>query len=226
MNIKASVTKLREEIARACLKPGCSPEEINILAATKGRNVAEIREAIEAGIKLIGENTVQEALAKFEFLPPVEKHFIGHLQKNKAKIAVRLFDMIESVDSLELAKELSQESLKLGKRMPILIEVNVTEEAGRWGVRPEELFGLIQEILKLEGLQFEGLMAMPPYHEDPEELRPYFRRMKELADELKDFPSIKMKYLSMGISNDFKVAIEEGSNLIRIGTAIFGLRSY
>lgn len=226
MNIKINVAKLREEIAEVCLKVGRSPEEINILAATKGRNVAEIRKAIEAGIKLSGENTVQEALAKFEFLPSgIEKHFIGHLQKNKAKIALRLFDMIESVDSLELAEELSHESLKLGKRMPILIEVKVTEGAGRWGVRTEELFSLIPEIVKLEGVQFQGLMAMPPYHENPEELRPYFRRMKELADELKDLPGVKLKYLSMGISNDFKVAIEEGSNLIRIGTKIFGPRS-
>lgn len=220
--IHANLSRLREEIAEACSQAGRSPDEIRILAATKGRNIAEIKAAIEVGITLIGENTVQEALSKFEFLPPnIEKHFIGHLQLNKAKTAVKLFDVIESIDSLELAHEISRAAQKLNKRMPILLQINPSGEATKHGLKPEDLFYITQQMAKLPGIEIKGLMAMMPYQE-PETLRPYFRQMKSLFEQLKSVPDVEMKHLSMGMSNDFKVAIEEGSNLIRIGTVLFG----
>lgn len=198
------------------------PDEVRILAATKGRNVAEIKAAIEAEIRIIGENTVQEALSKFEFLPPnIEKHFIGHLQLNKVKTAVKLFDVVESVDSLELAHEISKESQKLNKRMPILLQINPAGEAGKHGFKPEELLYIAEQMAKLPDIEIWGLMAIMPY-QDPETLRPYFRQMKMLFEQLKSTPNVKMNYLSMGMSNDFQIAIEEGANLIRIGTALFG----
>lgn len=225
--IKKNIARLKKEIVGSAKKSGRSSLEVRILAATKTRNVAEIKAALDEGIDLIGENTVQDALDKFEFLPPdVERHFIGHLQLNKAREAVMLFDLIQSVDTLKLARELSQRSKELRKRPPILIEVNTSDDPKRWGIKPEDLLQVVEEASKLDGIKIQGLMAMPPYCQDPEKLRPQFRKVKELADELTDVDRVEMKYLSMGISNDFKVAIEEGSNLIRIGSYIFGSRDY
>jgi hypothetical protein len=219
--IAANVARLREEVFEAAIASGRRPEEIRILAATKNRNASEILAAVSAGIDLVGENTVQEALKKFEFLPEgVERHMIGHLQLNKVKPAVKLFDMIQSVDSFELASKINLYALTLKKKMPILIEVNPSGEGSKYGVALEDVLPLVDKIKDLAGVSLQGLMAMLPY-EDPQKLRPYFKKMRRLADVLKK-EGIETRWLSMGISNDFRVAIEEGSNLIRIGTKIFG----
>ncbi len=225
--IRENIARLRDEVAESAQKRGRSLSDIRILAATKTRNISEIKPALEAGMDLIGENTIQDALDKFEFLPSsLEKHFIGHLQPNKAREAVMLFDLIQSVDTIQLAEQLSQRAQEIEKQLPILIEINTSQDSNRWGIKPQDIFETVQKISTLEGLEIEGLMSMPPYHEDPEKLRPQFRKIKELADELEEERGIKIRYLSMGISNDFKVAIEEGSNLVRIGSYIFGSRDY
>jgi pyridoxal phosphate enzyme (YggS family) len=184
--IRDRVREVRHNIAQAAERVGRSPDEIHILAATKGRTVAEILEALQAGVDLIGENTVQEALAKFEFLPKeLEKHMIGTLQQGKVKAAVRLFHMIESVNSLKLAEEIDQEAAKLTREgpYPVLIEVNPAGEETKRGVPPGDVVPLIDKISRLEHIRVEGLMAMMPYAE-PESLRPYFRMMKKLFDSL------------------------------------------
>lgn len=225
--IEENIARLKDEIAESAQRSGRSLSDIRILAATKTRNVAEIKAALQAGIDLIGENTVQDALDKFEFLPSnLEKHFIGHLQPNKAKEAVMLFDLIQSVDTIQLADQLSQRAQEIGEQLPILIEVNTSQDPDRWGVKPPNIFKTVEKISTLEGVEIKGLMTMPPYREDPEKLRPQFRKIRKLADKLEKEDGIDMKYLSMGISNDFKVAIEEGSNLVRIGSYIFGPREY
>lgn len=223
--IHERVRHTQDEIAQAARRAGRSLDDIRILAATKGRSVAEILAAIEAGISLIGENTVQEALEKFEFLPKgLEKHMIGTLQLNKVKTALKLFDLIQSVDSLELAYKIDREASKLGRVFPIFIEVNVAGEASKRGIAPEEVQALLDKMSGLKFVRVEGLMAMMPYSEDPEELRPYFRQMKGLYDSLKGRGNIEMRWLSMGMSNDYVVAVEEGANLVRLGTALFGKR--
>ena len=224
--IRDCVREVRHNIACAAERVGRSPDEIRILAATKGRTVAEILEALQAGIDLIGENTVQEALAKFEFLlREIEKHMIGTLQRGKVKAAVRLFDVIESVNSLELAEEIDREAAKrnLEEPYPVLIEVNPAGEATKRGVPPETVESLIDEISKLEHIRVEGLMAMMPYDE-PEKLRPHFREMRELFDLLRGCAGVEMRWLSMGMSHDYVIAVEEGANLVRLGTALFGPR--
>jgi hypothetical protein len=228
MSIRERVEQVRRNIARAAERAGRSPQEIRILAATKGRSVAEILEAIRAGIDLIGENTIQEALSKFEFLPQeLEKHMIGTLQRGKVKAAVRLFHLIESVNSLELAREIDRGVVKLGreKPYPVLVEVNPAGEETKRGVLLDEVKPLIEQIAHLKHVQVQGLMAMMPY-DDPEKLRPYFRLMKELFDSLKGLrlENVEMRWLSMGMSHDYIVAVEEGANLVRLGTALFGPR--
>jgi len=226
VGISERICQVRKEIAEAAERSGHSPDEIRILAATKGRNVAEILEAVRAGIDLVGENTIQEALAKFEFLPKdLERHMIGTLQRGKVRTAVRLFHMIESVNSLELAEAIERECARLGRKepYPILIEVNPAGEGTKLGLSPEEVEPLIKEISKLEHVRIKGLMAMMPY-EDPEKLRPYFRMMRELFESLRGHEGVEMRWLSMGMSHDYVVAVEEGANLVRLGTAIFGPR--
>ncbi len=203
------------------------PEGVELEAAAKTRTAAEIEEAIAAGVRIIGENYVQEALkAKEEVKLPARWHLIGHLQKNKVKKAVQIFDMIETVDSYELAEEINKKCQKINKVMPILIEINSGKEPQKAGVMPEEAVDLIKRITKLPYVKIMGLMTMGPWLEDPEGLRPYFRLTKELFEEIKalNLSQVEMRYLSMGMSDSYKVAIEEGANLIRIGTKIFGER--
>jgi len=226
MEIEERLAKLKDRIRAACRRAGRDACEIRILAASKTRNVAEILAAVRAGIDLIGENTVQEARAKFEFLPlNLEKHFIGTLQPNKARQAVRLFDLVQSVNGLELAQRLDREAAKLGRRYPVLIEVNPAGEISKRGVRLEEAHRLADRLLRLEHLRLEGLMAMMPYAEDPETVRPYFRQMKELFEELRRHTGLDLEILSMGMSGDFEVALEEGATMIRLGSSIFGPRA-
>jgi len=206
---------------------GSLPEGVKLVAAAKERSIFEVKEAVGAGIKIIGENYVKEAKLKFEAIgSKVKWHFIGHLQKNKVRPAVKIFDMIETLDSLELAEILDRECKKIDKVMPVLIEVNSACEPQKYGVLPEKAEEFLKGILQFSNIKPMGLMTMGPLKDDPKELRPYFRQTKELFDKIKDKYSRKLEWvcLSMGMSLSYKVAVEEGANMVRLGTAIFGQR--
>jgi len=191
---------------------------VKLIAVTKTRTVEEINEAIRAGVNCIGENRVKEAEEKFNLLLKVEKHMIGSLQTNKVKLAVELFDMIQSVDSLKLAKEIDKRCAAIHKVMPVLIEVNIGNEKNKHGINPEDVKNFLLELSSLKHISVQGLMCVSPMLE-PEQVRPYFKKMKQLFDSIGN-----LKWLSMGMSNDYKIAIEEGSNMVRIGTLLFGKR--
>lgn len=210
MNIEQNINKLFSEI----------PKKVKIVAATKNQPAEKVKEAVEAGIKIIGENIVQEAEAKFsEFDFRVEKHFIGHLQSNKAGKAVELFDCIQSVDSLKLARKIDSVCIELEKKIPVFIELNLGEKQ-KFGIRKEEINKLAEEIKELNSIKLNGLMFMAPFFEEKEKSGSYFIEAKKVFDELKKVYQIE--FLSMGMTNDFRIAIENGSNMIRIGTKIFG----
>ncbi len=203
------------------------PEHVELEAACKARTPEEILEAVEAGVSIIGENYVQEAEAAFKIVGNKAKwHFIGHLQKNKVKKAVNIFDIIETVDSLAIASEIDKACAKQNKIMSVLVEVNSGRESQKFGVVPEEIEGLLRETSKLKNIKVSGLMTMGPMTGDPEAARPYFVETKKIFDKIKTMgiSNVEMNYLSMGMSNTYKVAIEEGANIIRIGTKIFGER--
>ncbi len=225
MTLKERVKEVINEIQETALKSGRNPEEVRLLAATKSVSPERILEAIEAGIRIIGENYVQEAQKKYELIGPrVSWHMIGRLQTNKAKYAVRLFEVIHSLDSLRLAQELQKAAEKQGKKVKVMIQVNLSGEISKGGIPPDKAKELSERVLEFPNLELIGLMTIPPYSENPEDSRPFFRKLRELKEELnrEGFP---LTELSMGMSNDFKVAIEEGATLVRIGTLIFGPRS-
>ena len=203
------------------------PEGVDLVGAGKTRSTNEIVEAIDAGLRIVGHNYVQEAEASFRALGNRAKwHMIGHLQSNKAKKAVEIFDMVETVDSLKLAKAINRASLTKQKVMPVLVEINSGEEDQKAGVLPVDAGLLILEMARLENIKVMGLMTMGPFFGDPEDARPYFKRTKDLFEEIKESGTagVEMRDLSMGMSNSYKVALEEGATLIRIGTKIFGER--
>ena len=215
--IRENVKKILEEL----------PEDVQLVGAAKTKTPEEIREAIEAGLEIIGENYVQEAERAIEVIGhKAEWHMIGHLQRNKARKAVQIFDMIETVDSMKLAREIDKCCGKIGKIMPVLIEINSGEEDQKAGVLPEDAIALIKEMSTLRFIKVMGLMTMGPFTGDPEDARPYFIKTRELFQKLKEInlPNVEMKHLSMGMSNSYKVALEEGANMVRIGTKIFGER--
>jgi len=220
-SIKARI----KETAEACNRPVAS---IRLVAVCKTMPVEVVREAIEAGVTDLGENYIQEATEKVNALAtyPATWHFIGHLQSNKAKYAVRLFDLIHSVDSLKLAKELDKYAKRNDKTQAILIQVNVAREDSKSGVYVEDTMPLLREVSRLENISVKGLMTMPPYFNAPEKVRPFFAALREFRDQIKkeDISNISMDELSMGMTGDFEVAIEEGATMVRIGTAIFGDR--
>ena len=228
MKLKQRLENIRERIRQAADSCNRDPDSIRLVAVSKTVPADTVKAAIEAGAKILGENYVQEAREKFDALVhyPVSWHFIGHLQSNKAKYAVRLFDLIHSVDSLKLARALDKEAKKVDKIQPILIQINISGEDTKSGISAAEVPGLILEVSQLKNLSLEGLMTMPPYFYQPEKVRPYFAALRELRDRLKDqpIPNVSMDELSMGMTGDFEVAIEEGATLVRIGTAIFGER--
>jgi hypothetical protein len=202
------------------------PQGVTLVAATKQRSIEEIREAYIAGIKIIGENYVQEALSKYEKIEGLQWHMIGHLQRNKVKDAIKIFDCIQSVDSVRLAKEINDQCEKVSRIMPILVQINIGEEESKHGLCPDNVYEIVHQIANFPNLRIDGLMTMEPYFDDPEKARPYFVCMKHIFDDLKarNIPNINMKILSMGMSNSYQVAIEEGSNMVRIGTRLFGSR--
>ena len=219
MTIAQNVTQILQEL----------PPGVQLLGAAKTRNPSEILEAAEAGIRIIGENYVQEAeQARREIKTEIEWHFIGHLQKNKVKKAVELFDMIETVDSFDLAREIDRRCAQINKTMPVLIEINSGRESRKAGIFPDEAEKLIKEIVPLKSIKIMGLMTMGPFVSNPEDLRPYFSETRQLFERIKEIniPGVDMKYLSMGMTDSYKIAIEEGANLVRIGSKIFGERPH
>ncbi len=217
--IKQNVTGMLSEL----------PDGVQLVAAVKTRAPEEILEAIESGIKILGENYVQEAEEAYEVVGnKAEWHFIGHLQKNKVKKAVKLFDMIETVDSSGIAREIDKRCAQIGKVMPVLVEINSGREQQKAGVFPEEAEQLVKEISGLNNIRVVGLMTMGPRSGNPEDSRPYFVETKQIFERIKklDLPDTQMRYLSMGMTNSYKIALDEGANMVRIGSKIFGERDY
>jgi pyridoxal phosphate enzyme (YggS family) len=222
--IRENLSRVRERIERAAQKAGRDPKEIKLVAVSKTVEVARIKEAIEAGVSILGENYVQEAEKKIEALgKPVCWHFIGHLQSNKVRYAVRLFDVIHSIDSIPLAEELNRRAEQPDRVIKVMIEVNLSKEATKFGTDEEKVLNLAKRIQSSKHLSLEGLMTMPPYFDSPEMSRPYYVALRELKERMTK-EGIPMKELSMGMSNDFEIAIEEGATYVRVGTAIFGPR--
>lgn len=232
--ITKNIAKVKERIRSACANLGILPETITIVAVSKNRSVPGIREVIDCGITDIGENRIQEALLKFSEIanqqikgPAVQRikwHFVGHLQTNKVKDAVRIFDLIQSVDSLHLAEEINKQAAKINKVQDILIEVKTSPEATKFGIAPGEATNLARDVATLKNVSLKGLMTIAPIADDPEKSRPYFSQLRELRDELNAIRDTQyaIRILSMGMTDDFEIAIEEGSNMVRIGRAIFG----
>ncbi|MBS3818374.1 YggS family pyridoxal phosphate-dependent enzyme [bacterium] len=219
MSIKENVNQILKEL----------PSYVQLVGAAKTRTPQEIQEAARAGIKIIGENYVQEAEEALQVVGHrVKWHFIGHLQRNKAKKAVRIFDVIETVDSLKIAKEINKQCARIGKVMPVLIEINSGREEQKYGIYPEDTEEFASSLGKFNNIHVHGLMTMGPFTGNPENARPYFQETKKIFDKLnsKNLPRIEMKILSMGMTNSYKVAVQEGANMVRIGTKIFGIREY
>ncbi|MGD1023860.1 MAG: YggS family pyridoxal phosphate-dependent enzyme [Candidatus Sulfotelmatobacter sp.] len=232
MSIAENIAYIRERIAAAALRTGRSPDEITLMAVSKTQPPEKIREAYGAGLRVFGENRVQEFAGKVAALGDLqdgEWHMIGHLQTNKAARTVEFFRAVDSVDSLKLAEKLDAAARSLGKRLDVLVEINVGGEVAKSGVAPDsrELEELLLAAPHLDGLIFHGLMTVPPFTENPGDARPYFRKVRELRDTIasRKLPAVGMDQLSMGMSHDFEIAIEEGSTCVRVGTAIFGERT-
>lgn len=220
---------VEQKVCEACARSGRDRSEVTLIAVSKTKPVEMIREAFDAGADVFGENKVQELCDKFEALPEeLHWHLIGHLQRNKVKYVIGKAELIHSVDSMRLAEEISKESVKKGTITDILIEVNVAEEESKFGVTVEETENLIRQIAVLPGIHIQGLMTIAPYVTDPEENRPVFRILKKLAVDIKkkNIDNVNMNVLSMGMTGDYEVAIEEGATMVRVGTGIFGERNY
>jgi len=227
MTIKENVQRIFEKINKTAKKVGRNPDEIILLAASKTQPVEKILQAYEAGIRYFGENRVQEGMKKIQEiggLPEIHWHLIGGLQTNKAKYAVRYFELIHSLDRESLADELDKRAGRMGKVQEVLIEVNVGHEETKHGVEPGHLSRLFGYTLKKENLKIRGLMCIPPYFEDKEKSRPYFAMLRDMRDKLEEEFGVELPHLSMGMSHDFDVAVEEGATIVRVGSAVFGER--
>ena len=227
------IENINQRIAAACQRAGRDFFEVTLVAVSKTVAPELIRQAIETGVRTLGENRVQEAAGKISELADTvaahkaEWHLIGHLQSNKARRAVELFSAIQSVDSFKLAERLNNAAAEFGRRLPVFIETNLGSEDSKAGVAPDEVLPLCEQVAKLPALELKGLMTVPPFLDDPNEVRPYFRRLHRLRDEARQAGIVgeEFKELSMGMSHDFEVAIEEGATFVRIGTALFGARA-
>jgi pyridoxal phosphate enzyme (YggS family) len=227
VDIAANIALIRQQIASACINCGRRPEDVRLVAVSKKKPATDIEAAIAAGQILFGESYVQECVAKIDAVESAaEWHFIGGLQSNKVKYLAGKVAMIHSVDRLSLAKEIDRQWGKLNSSVDILVQVNLGEEETKSGTTADELVALVNRVARLDHLRIRGLMTLPPWHEDPETVRPYFRQLKELAQQVEalGLPNVNMAELSMGMSHDFAAAIEEGATMVRIGTAIFGAR--
>jgi len=225
--VKDNILKIKERITFVCSKVNQDPNSVTVVCVSKGRTAEQIEEVIEAGITDIGENRVQEAIIKINALRTtnykLRTHMVGHLQTNKVKDAVRIFDLIQSVDSLRLAKELDKQASKINKLQDILIEVKTSKEATKFGIKPDDAIEVIKEITKFRNINIKGLMTIAPIVDNPEKTRPYFRLLREIRDKINELrtKNYELRTLSMGMTDDFEVAIEEGSNMLRLGRAIF-----
>lgn len=228
MNISENIQRLQDRIHRACQRSGRAAQDVRLVAVSKTQPAEAIRQAYGAGLREFGENRVQEAAAKLRELDGLDAvwHLIGHLQSNKAKHACRLFDWIQSVDSLHLADKIDREASVLCRKMPVLIEVHLGEEASKFGVEEDDLVRMAEGMAAMPSLELRGLMTLPPFFDDPQAVRPFFRRLRELSGRIdaRGLPGVHMRELSMGMSHDFEIAIDEGATIIRVGTAIFGER--
>ena len=224
--IAENVERVRERVAQATARCGRNADEINIVAVSKTFPVESIEAAYEAGLRHFGENRIQEWEAQKPQLAHLDAtwHFIGHLQSNKARRAVQLFHRIDSIDGIPLAQRLDAAAVESAKRLPVLIEVHVSDEASKTGVGEGDLAALAEKIVGLRSLELRGLMTIPPYFDNPEDARPFFRKLRSFRDDLNAKLSIHLPVLSMGMSHDFEVAIAEGATEIRVGTDIFGVR--
>lgn len=227
-SIKDRLATVRQELDLAAKDCGRDPAGIQLVAVSKKKPVEAIREALAAGVTHLGENYIQEAVDKIERLGPIpaQWHFIGHLQSNKARFAVAHFDLIHTVDRIKLAREINRQAEKLNKVQSILIQVNISREFSKSGTSADQALNLARQIAPLPHVRLEGVMGMPPFLEDPEETRPYFRALARIRRDIEgaDLPGVDARHLSMGMTHDFKVAIQEGATLVRIGTAVFGSR--
>jgi len=226
VNIKQNLRRIKEQVALAARRVGRNPEAIKLIAVTKTVSEEQIRQAVAAGITAVGENRVQEMLTKQPLLPPgLEWHLIGHLQTNKIRYIIGKVYLIHSLDSWRLALAINQWAVKKNVKVEVLVQVNVAGETTKQGLVPNEVVNFIQELATLPGLRVRGLMTIAPEVNDPEEARPVFRELRFLAGRLQQVaPAVAMDYLSMGMSNDYVVAVEEGANMLRLGTAVFGSR--
>ncbi|RPJ15098.1 MAG: YggS family pyridoxal phosphate-dependent enzyme [Desulfobacteraceae bacterium] len=232
MILKERIDEINSRIRDAAYSCGRNPEEIKLVAVTKTVSAEKIREASVCGVSVIGESYIQEARKKYSLLSgtPVSWHFIGHLQTNKAGYAVKMFDLIHSVDSIRLAEELDICAKKINKVQNILIQINAGREETKSGINEEALPDFIMEASRFQNISIKGLMAIPPFFDDPERVRPYFSSLRALRDKIRNLfvsdavPGVSINELSMGMSGDFEAAVEEGSTLVRIGTAVFGER--
>ena len=227
LTVRERLEGIKNRVAEAALRSGRDPSEVSLVAAVKSVPIHRILEAVEAGVEMLGENYVQEAQRlKEHIVQPVHWHMIGHLQTNKARQAVRLFDVIETVDQEKAVKELQRCAHSEGKKLDVLVQVDLSGEVTKSGTDPETVLRLIETVAACENLRCTGLMTLPPFFEDPEGARPYFSRLRNLRDRLQPLvPSgVALRELSMGMSGDYEVAVEEGATLVRIGTALFGPR--
>lgn len=224
-DLSTRLAAIRGRIHAACERSGRAVESVELMGVSKNHPPESVAEAVRLGLTLFGENRIQEAKAKIPLSPAAARwHFIGHLQTNKAKDAMALFQMVQGVDSLEVALELQKQAAKQSRRMPILLEVNVAGESSKFGWHPEAVPDALAALNSLDRLELRGLMTIAPYSPDPERARPFFRRLRELRDQCAERLGADLPILSMGMSGDLEVAIEEGSTLVRIGTDLFGAR--
>jgi hypothetical protein len=225
MDFAANLNAVQQQIEAACARAGRPSSSVTLIAVTKSQPPEVVGEAAKLGLRLFGENKVQEAKAKIPLCPDrLRWHMIGHLQTNKCRDAVALFEMIQSVDSLHLAEEINQRAEQAAKTLPVLLEVNAVGEASKFGYRPEQLLTELTRLNALPRLEIHGLMTVPPWTLDPEKARPVFRQMRELKERCEQLLGAPLPHLSMGMTGDFEVAIEEGATMVRIGTALFGSR--
>lgn len=221
--IAENLKSVRQRIVRSCEKIARDPDDVRLVCVTKEADTDEIKEVLEAGVTDLGENRVQDALLKYRVIGDRPNwHLVGHLQTNKVKDAVKIFSLIHSVDSLRLAKELDKEAGRINKIQAILIQVNTSREPAKFGVAPDEVLDIFKKMALYRNISIKGLMAIAPEVNNPELSRPYFRMLRELKERVNSMLNVQCSILSMGMSNDFEVAIEEGSNMVRIGRAIFG----
>ena len=226
INLSLNINDVLGDVRQAAARSGRDAAEIGIVAVTKTVPAENVREAVSAGLRILGENRVQELIAKYPLVEGADWHLIGHLQRNKVKYITDKVSLIHSLDSAALAEEIDRRMNSMGRIMDVLVQVNIAEDPNKYGIKANQVIDFVEAAAQLQGIRIKGLMTIGPYVSDPEEIRPVFRELRTLAENVKkmDLPGVDMRHLSMGMSNDYIVAIEEGATLVRIGSAIFGTR--